>query len=166
MTADDAGCEAAVLGGAARFDHVAHAAPRIRDLLPMYTQLLGGELCSGGDNPRVGYRAVQLAFPGGRKLELMEPTAGSAFFDRFFARHPAGGLHHVTFRVDDVRHVVARARAAGYAVVGEHYEDERWQEAFLHPRAAHGVLVQVVQAWPDYPPPLSAAAFDALLGPI
>lgn len=56
----------------------------------------------GGDNPRVGYRALQLAFPDDRRIELMEPHPGSAFFDRFFRRTGGGGMHHVTFMVDDI----------------------------------------------------------------
>jgi methylmalonyl-CoA/ethylmalonyl-CoA epimerase len=44
------------------FDHAAHAAPSIRSLLPIYRDVLGGRFFAGGDNVRVGYRAVQLDF--------------------------------------------------------------------------------------------------------
>jgi methylmalonyl-CoA/ethylmalonyl-CoA epimerase len=153
-------------GGEAVFDHVAHAAPRIRDLLDLYAVQLGGRPLYGGSNLRVGYRAITIGFAAGRKFELMEPVAGSGFFDSFFARSPAGGLHHVTFRVADVREAVTGARAAGYEVIGEFYEDERWQEAFIHPRGAHGVLVQYVQAPDDYPTVDPDVTFDRLLASI
>jgi methylmalonyl-CoA/ethylmalonyl-CoA epimerase len=162
---DDPQALAEAVGEGATFDHVAHASHRIRDLLPIYAGVLGGTLLSGGANPRVGYRAILVAFDAGTKIELMEPLPGSSFFDSFFARQPAGGLHHVTFRVPDVRASVAAAREAGFDVVGEHYEDERWQEAFLHPRGAYGALVQVVEAERGYPPRMPADAVESLIAP-
>ena len=135
----------------AYFDHAAHAAARIRDLLPLYTEQLGGRFLYGGDNPRVGYRGVVLGFAGGGKVELLEPLAGSSFFDSFFARHPAGGLHHLD---------VPRGRRAprdrprprgGLQIVGVNEDEPEWREAFVHPRSGHGVLVQFVESNPDYP---------------
>src|SRR5205085_8797529 len=84
------------------FDHVGVAAPRLRDLLPIYHDLLGGRFLQGGDNARVGYRALQLAYHDGTKIELLEPLDGSTFFDSFFRRTAGGGLHHVTFTVGDM----------------------------------------------------------------
>ncbi|TMR05679.1 hypothetical protein ETD86_52985 [Nonomuraea turkmeniaca] len=69
----------------ATFDHTAVAAPRIRDLLPIYRDLLGGRhLGGGGDNRAAGYRTLQLSYANGSKAELMEPLTGSTFFDSFF----------------------------------------------------------------------------------
>lgn len=132
----------------ARFDHVAHAAPTIRELLPMYAEQLGGRLLYGGDNERVGYRGLMLGYEDGSKIELLEPLPGSTFLDSFFARSPAGGLHHVTFRVRDLARSVAGFRDAGYEVVGVFTEDPDYMEAFIHPRAANGTVVQLLQA-PD-----------------
>lgn len=141
-----------VLGDAglrARLDHVAVAAPRLRDLLPLYRDLLGGRFLGGGDNVRVGYRACQLAFVEG-KIELMEPLSGSSFLDRFFER--GGGMHHITFKVDDLGAAIAALEDAGLTPTGVYRGDPRWQEAFLHPKDNAGVLVQIAQAAPDYPP--------------
>ena len=71
--------------------------------------------------------------------------------DSFFARNPLGGLHHLTFRVADLADSVARAVAGGFELIGENHDDPDWREAFVHPRAAHGVLIQFVQSRPDYP---------------
>jgi methylmalonyl-CoA/ethylmalonyl-CoA epimerase len=135
--------------GHAVFDHAAVAAPRIRDLLPLYAGILGGELINGGDNARVGYRALQLGFPDGSRIELMEPLRDSPFFDRFFAR--GGGLHHVTFKVDDIGAAIARLEAAGVPLTGVYLDDPEWREAFVHPRDGHGVLVQIAEAAPGFP---------------
>jgi methylmalonyl-CoA/ethylmalonyl-CoA epimerase len=151
-------------GASAVFDHAAHAAARIRDLLPLYRDQLGGRLLYGGPNHRVGYRGVVLGYPGGGKVELLEPIPGSTFFDTFFARHPLGGLHHLTFRVGDLTEAVARARSAGLQIIGANADDGDWQEAFVHPRAAHGVLVQFVQAPTGYPRLDPATALEGILG--
>jgi methylmalonyl-CoA/ethylmalonyl-CoA epimerase len=137
-------------GIAAVFDHAAIAARTIRELLPVYADLLGGRLINGGDNGRVGYRALQLGYPDGSKIELMEPLAGSRFFDRFFAR--GGGLHHVTFKVDDVARAIELVGELGLTPTGVYLDDDNWREVFLHPREANGVLVQLAQAAPGYPP--------------
>lgn len=140
-------------GFGAVFDHAAVAARRIRDLLPIYHELLGGSFLEGGDNVRVGYRAVQLAFADGSRIELMEPLSGSRFFDSFFASRGAGGLHHVTFKVTDIEAAIAELGRRGYSLTGLYLEDSFWREVFLHPREAHGVLVQLAQAGGPYPSP-------------
>lgn len=163
MSASEVGERLVAAGVAATFDHVAHAAPRILDLLPLYRDLLGGVFHAGGANPRVGYRAVQLVFAGGGKIELLEPIDGSTFLDSFFRRNPAGGLHHVTFRVPDIRAAVPAAEALGFDVIGVYYGDPRWQEAFLHPRSAHGVLLQMVEAEPGFPGPRPGSTLESVL---
>jgi methylmalonyl-CoA/ethylmalonyl-CoA epimerase len=151
-----------VIAGAV-FDHAAHAAPRVADLLAIYRDQLGGELLYGGDNTRVGYRGVVLGFRRGGKVELLEPLPGSTFLDSFFARHPHGGLHHLTFRVGDLAEAIDRARAAGFDVIGENHDDPSWREAFLHPRSAGGALIQFVQAPADHPQRMAADDVAALL---
>ncbi|NRQ36986.1 hypothetical protein HII36_34880 [Nonomuraea sp. NN258] len=129
------------------FDHTAVAAPRIRDLLPVYRDLLGGRhLGGGGDNRISGYRTLQLTYANGGKVELMEPLAESTFFDSFFElTRGRGGVHHLNFHVDDLDAAVARLTARGYRLHGLNRADPRWREVFLHPKEAHGVLIQLAQ---------------------
>jgi len=130
-------------------DHTAVAAPRIRDLLPIYQSILGGRFINGGDNTRVGYRAVQLEYRDGTKIELMEPLEGSTFFDTF--RSGKGwGFHHVTFIVPDLRRAIAVVERAGITPIGVFFDDEYWSEAFLHPRDASGALVQLAVKGPRF----------------
>lgn len=130
-------------GLGAVFDHAAIAAPRIRDLLPIYRDLLGGRFLFGGDNVRTGFRFLQLAFRDGSRVELLEPLRGSTFLDSFFASRGSGGLHHVTFKVPDMRRAVRLLRERGYRMHGLNLDNPSWQEVFLHPKEAHGTLVQL-----------------------
>ncbi|MEU7877994.1 VOC family protein [Microbispora bryophytorum] len=133
----------------AAFDHTAVAAPRIRDLLPIYRDLLGGAYLGGGDNVVNGYRTLQLRYANGSKIELMEPLAGSSFFDSFFdLTRGRGGVHHLNFHVTDIEAAVDALRGRGYRLFGLNLTEPRWREVFLHPKEAHGVLVQLAQPGP------------------
>jgi|tagenome__1003787_1003787.scaffolds.fasta_scaffold20977726_4 methylmalonyl-CoA/ethylmalonyl-CoA epimerase len=131
------------------FDHVAVAAPRLRDLLPLYMGALGGRFVLGSDNRDVGWRAVRLRLDAGPVIELMEPLKGSSFFDSFFARSGGGGLHHVTFVVENVIEGAELLKAHGYAPIRDPDPAASYQELFLHPRTTGGVLLQLQRKYPS-----------------
>jgi methylmalonyl-CoA/ethylmalonyl-CoA epimerase len=131
----------------ATFEHVAVAAPRIRDLLPLWMGAMGGEFLLGADDPVTGWRTVRLTFGGRFVVELIEPLQGSTLFDKFFQANPRGGVHHVTFLVEDVQGAFARLEAAGYAPFGA---DDSWSQLFVHPRNASGVLIQLMHHHGDH----------------
>ena len=138
----------------ALFDHVAIGTRALADGWQLFGGLLGGSWVYGGDSP--GYWWGQLRFAAGPKIELLTPTGGqdSAFLERFLvARGP--GPHHFTFVVADLAKTLARARALGIEPVGVDLSNEDWKEAFLHPRDAHGIVIQLAQqaASPELAPP-------------
>jgi methylmalonyl-CoA/ethylmalonyl-CoA epimerase len=137
------------------FDHVAVAAPRLRDLLPLYAGALGGRFLMGSDNPHVGWRAIRLEFDSLPVVELMEPLDGSSFFDSFFAR-TGGGLHHITFFVEDVVRGAELLKAHGYAPIRDPDPGAAYQEVFLHPRTTGGVLLQLQRRYERARPAPSA----------
>lgn len=135
------------------FDHAAVAAPRLRDLLAVYRDLLGGVFLHGGDNTRVGFRIIQLGYSDNSKIELLEPLGDSTFFESFFRRTGGGGLHHITFKVRDLDLAVQRMTERGYRLYGLYRDDPAWQEVFLHPKESHGTLVQLAQVGAPAPTP-------------
>jgi methylmalonyl-CoA/ethylmalonyl-CoA epimerase len=126
----------------ATFDHFAIATRRIRDLLPLWRDTLGGRFAVGADNPNAGWRTVRLELGGTSCVELIEPLPGSTFLDGFFRSHKAGGLHHVTLLVDDMQAAFERVAARGYEPFG--FDSDRFQ-LFVHPRKAGGVLLQLMR---------------------
>jgi methylmalonyl-CoA/ethylmalonyl-CoA epimerase len=122
-------------------DHVAVAVHRINDALGLFRDVLGGVPGEGGEGR--GFTFQQFTFPGG-KVELLEPRGQDSFLHRFLARR-GEGMHHVTFKVQDLPRWAARLRAAGYRVVGEDYEQPEWRELFVHPKSGHGVLIQLAE---------------------
>ena len=128
-----------------KLDHTAIAVRRVRDALPLYRDLLGGELHSAGDMPHQGFRWVQLVYPGGSKIELLEPLSDDGFLARFLDKY-GEGAHHMTFKVRRIEEFVGLLKARGYRVVDEKYDDPHWKEAFISPRSAHGLIVQVAES--------------------
>jgi glyoxylase-like metal-dependent hydrolase (beta-lactamase superfamily II) len=57
------------------------------------------------------------------------------------------GIHHITLRVDDIRGALERLKARGVRLVDQEPRPgaEGAQVAFVHPSAAHGVLVELKQ---------------------
>lgn len=125
-------------------DHVAIAVPRITDTLPLYLEILNGRFITGGDNRELGFRGVQFEYSGG-KIEILEPLSGSQFLAKFFATRPNGGLHHVTFTVDDLPSAVRELESSGYHVLGVPQAFEWWSEVFLALPQTNSVLVQIAQ---------------------
>jgi methylmalonyl-CoA/ethylmalonyl-CoA epimerase len=125
-------------------DHLAIGTPALSGGWELFADVLGGAWAYGGDSP--GYWWGQLKFSSGPKIELLTPTGGpdAAFLDRFLAARGAGP-HHFNFLVPDIETTLARIRAAGIDPVGVNLANPDWKEAFLHPRDAHGIVIQVAQ---------------------
>jgi hypothetical protein len=47
--------------------------------------------------------------------------------------------------VPDIGETLARSRAAGFEPVGVRLDNQNWKEAFLHPKDAFGIVIQVAQ---------------------
>ena len=151
-------------------DHFAIGAPApLADGWELFAGVLGGAWAYGGDSP--GYWWGQLEFASGPKIELLTPTGGpdAAFLERFLAARGAGP-HHFNFLVTDIGETLARVRAHGIEPVGVNLANPGWKEAFLHPRDAHGIVIQVAQQSSpsrsprpaELPPPGPPARFDLI----
>jgi methylmalonyl-CoA/ethylmalonyl-CoA epimerase len=125
-------------------DHLAVGTPDLSAGWDLFAGVLGGTWVYGGDSP--GFWWGQLEFASGPKIELLTPTGGpdAAFLDRFLAARGAGP-HHFNFLVPDIEAALARVKAAGIDPVGVNLANPGWKEAFLHPRAAHGIVIQLAQ---------------------
>jgi len=125
-------------------DHLAIATQTLTDGWDLFSGVLGGTWAYGGDSP--GYWWGQLGFAAGPKIELLMPTGGpdAAFLERFLAAHGAGP-HHLNFAADDIEDALARIQALGIEPVGVSLDNPGYKEAFLHPRSAHGIVIQIAQ---------------------
>jgi methylmalonyl-CoA epimerase len=90
-------------------------------------------------------------FPvGPSRIELLEPLGGEGPVQKFLTNR-GEGIHHICFEVDDIRGLLAQLGAAGVELTSP--EPRAGAEgslvAFIHPRAAHGVLIELRQGGPS-----------------
>jgi len=130
--------------GTGELHHVSVVVPSIADALPFYLDTLRMHAGSVREIPDQQVRAVFLTAPNTR-IELIEPTDTVSGVARFLAERGKPALHHVCFVVDDLRGTLRALEARGMELIDR--EPRRGAEgdvAFLHPRAAGGVLVELI----------------------
>lgn len=124
--------------------HVGIAVPSIEAALPFYRDTLGLAPGAVSEMPDQAVRVVFLSGASGR-IELVEPTDESSGVARYLAQRGKPTLHHVCFAVDDLARVLRDLAAAGVGLIDR--APRRGAEgdvAFLHPHAADGVLVELI----------------------
>ena len=125
-------------------DHVAIGIARINDGTDFLVGELGGK--SGHGGPTGEYSFWHWDFPGGGRIEMIEPMGPPGGFVHRFLDRQGPGIHHVTFNVPSLPSICERATALGYQIVGYDDRNPNWREAFLHPKQAMGIVVQMVQS--------------------
>jgi len=130
--------------GARELHHVAVAVPSLAEVIPFYRDLLGYRVT---ESRLIADQRVRVAFAtrDGSRVELLEPTDTESGVARFVAERGRPTLHHLCFVVDDLAGTLVRLAAEGIELVDR--EPRRGVDglvAFLHPRAANGVLVELI----------------------
>ncbi|RMG15522.1 MAG: methylmalonyl-CoA epimerase [Planctomycetota bacterium] len=136
---------------AQRIDHLGVA---VRDLAAseaLFRELLGVE---PGGRETVASEGVAVSFfrLGEARIELLQPTGPESPFQAVLEKR-GEGLHHVCLAVDDIETEVARLRAAGFRFVGEAPRPGAGgcRVAFIHPKSAGGILIELSEG--GHPPP-------------
>jgi methylmalonyl-CoA epimerase len=127
-------------------DHVGIAVRDVEQALAFYRDGLGLDV----EVPEeVASQRVRAHFirAGGADIELLEPTAGDSAIARYLEKR-GPGLHHITLRVEDIHAALAQLAARGVRLIDDVPRPgaEGALVAFIHPSAAHGVLVELKQA--------------------
>ena len=126
-------------------DHVGIAVKNLDEAVAFYRDALGLHVDVTED---VASQAVRAHFipAGAAALELLEPTGDDSVIARYVEKR-GPGLHHITLRVDDIHAALAQLRARDVRLVDEQPRPgaEGALVAFVHPSAAHGVLVELKQ---------------------
>jgi methylmalonyl-CoA/ethylmalonyl-CoA epimerase len=92
--------------------------------------------------------AARIAFLplGESEIELVQPTAADSGLSRFLEKH-GPGMHHLCLEVDDLAGMLTRLKARGVQLINEEPKigDGGRLYAFIHPKSANGVLVELYQ---------------------
>ena len=128
-----------------KIHHVALIVRSIEDSLGLWRDMLGLELETIMDIPDDRVRIAFLAV-GESKVELVEPSDETTGVARFLASK-GEGFHHVCFEVANLAETLLKLEIAGLELIDS--APRRGAEgpvAFVHPRACHGVLVELIEA--------------------
>ena len=125
----------------AKLDHVAIAVRSFEDMVPLLERLAG---VAATEPERVESQGVEVCFVG--RVELIRPLGDGGGVARFIERR-GPGLHHVAYRVDDVAAAMRELAAEGrrFTSEGPMTGAGGHRIAFMHPRTAGGVLVELVE---------------------
>jgi methylmalonyl-CoA epimerase len=143
-------------------DHVGIAVKDLAAALAFYRDALGLEIEPPEEVPSQRVRAHFVPV-GESNLELLEATSPDSPIAAFVEQR-GPGLHHITLRVADVAAALAQVKARGVRLIDERPRPgaEGSLVAFIHPSAAHGVLIELKQVTPvtqdSGPAPQTSAA--------
>ena len=128
--------------------HVAVVVASIAEALPFYTRTLGMRAGEPHDLPGQAVRAVFVE-SGSTRLELIEPTDASSGVARFLAERGRATLHHICYEVADLDGALRELEEQRVQVLDrEPRTGLAGRVAFLHPRSAGGVLVELLEPTP------------------
>lgn len=128
-----------------RIDHVALVVDEIEAALNFWREALGLEVDHIQEVPR---EKSSIAFlpVGGSEIELVQPTSDDSGVAKYLQKR-GPGMHHICLEVDDLPAMLAQLRAKDVQLIHEQPltgADGR-QYAFIHPKAAFGVLVELYE---------------------
>ncbi len=87
---------------------------------------------------------------GESRIELLEPTTDDSPISKFLEKR-GGGIHHIAVEVDDIYASLEKMKGEGIQLIDEEPRlgAEGCLVAFVHPKGAGGVLLELVQTRSD-----------------
>jgi len=126
-----------------RFDHIGIAVHSIDRARPFFEEVLGAKHRLTSDHASGDFR-VALFDLHEFCIELLEPINPDGFLAKFLAKR-GEGFHHLTLQTPDLAAKVARMEQRGVRVVDKNLDDPSSVDAFISPKSAHGLLIQLGQ---------------------
>ncbi len=129
-----------------KLDHIGIAVRSIAEARKFFEEVLGASADFEVENEPAGWRLLALDL-NGLSLELLEPLGENSFLHKFLEKR-GEGLHHLTFDVPEIRERLPELKARGVRIVDEREFSPGSYEAFISPRSAHGILIQLGSGYP------------------
>ena len=126
-----------------KINHLGIAVKNLDEAIAFYRDTLGLDVSHVEE-----FEDMRIAFipVGESELELLEPTDPDGAIGRYIAKY-GPGIQHVAFEVDDVDATVRDLQAKGAQLIDTAPRPgaDNTRIAFLHPKGAGGVLIEVCQ---------------------
>ena len=135
--------------GITGIDHIGIAVHNLAEARKLYEGVLGLTPLPEELPPGMGVRVAKYK-TGDSAVELLEAASPDGAVGKFLSQR-GEGIHHICFRVRDLAAAVASLRGKGFQTI---WPEPRVGAAgrrvqFLHPKVAHGVLVELAEAVGD-----------------
>ena len=132
-----------------KINHIAVVVNDLEEAMHFWVDALGLEL---SHREHVASEAVDVAFlpVGDSKIELLQPVDNESGVARYLEKR-GSGMHHICFEVDDIEAALQKLKLANVQLINEEPTvgaDGR-KFAFIHPKSASGVLVELYQLKAD-----------------
>lgn len=126
-------------------DHIGIAVKSIEEAKKFWMDTLGLKLSHIEEVPEQKVRVAVLQ-AGATTIELLEPTSPDSPVQRFIEKR-GEGLHHLTLQTDNLAGRLKKLKSANVALIDEQPRVGTGgaRIAFLHPKSAHGVLVELCE---------------------
>jgi len=128
-----------------KIDHIAILTDDLDGALRFWRDALGMEL--GGVEDVAAEKSLVAFLPAGEsEIELVQPTTADTGLARYLEKR-GPGMHHVCLEVDDIAGMLIRLKEQGIQLINETAVSglHGRQYAFIHPKAAGGVLIELYQ---------------------
>ncbi|ASK63261.1 methylmalonyl-CoA epimerase [Virgibacillus phasianinus] len=137
--------DSANIQGPSKIAHIGIAVNSIDQAIPFYTNTLGLQL-EGVET--VESEGVKVAFLkiGETRFELLEALSSTSSIQKFID-NKGEGIHHIALEVDNINARLEQYKADGVRLINEQAKAgaHNSEIAFIHPKAANGVLVELCQ---------------------
>lgn len=128
-----------------KIEHVGIAVKNISEANKVYEALLG---IAPYKSEKVASEGVETSFfqCGESKIELLQATNPESPIAKFIEKR-GEGIHHIAFAVKDIKSEMERLKKEGFILLNETPKKgaDNKLVAFLHPKSANGVLVELCQ---------------------
>jgi methylmalonyl-CoA/ethylmalonyl-CoA epimerase len=131
-----------------RINHIAIVVADLDQALETYQERIGLAL---GKRLVMPEQEVEIAFlPAGESMiELIQPISADSGVAKYLATR-GEGLHHICLEVDDVQRTLEELAARDLQLINEEpIEAAEGHGVFLHPRSAHGVLIEFLEPFEE-----------------
>ncbi|HYW72909.1 MAG TPA: methylmalonyl-CoA epimerase [Pyrinomonadaceae bacterium] len=128
-----------------KIDHIGIATNGIETTASIYAEALGLEVAEieevAGQKVRVAMLPV-----GESRIELLEATSAESPISKFLEKR-GPGIHHLAFKVSDIRASLAELKSKGARLIDEEPRPGAGGclVAFIHPSSTGGVLIELVE---------------------
>lgn len=127
-----------------RIHHVAIVVDDLEKAIPFWRDGLGMQISSQKENLKEN--AIITFLPAGEsEIELVLPTSTDSSLARFLEKR-GPGMHHLCLEVDNISEMLTHLDEMGMQLINKApVEGEGKRYAFIHPKSANGVLVELYE---------------------